>query len=150
MPSEGETESEYVPSRWDWVARQIDKYEASGGTDGLTIQDVPVVVMTMRGCRTGNIRKAAVMRVEHEGTYAAVASKGGSPENPGWYHNLLADPDITLQDATERRPMRAREVDGDEKAAWWARAVAVWPAYEEYQQRTERPIPVVLLEEPAG
>jgi F420H(2)-dependent quinone reductase len=149
MPSEGETEGGYVPSRWDWVARQIDKYESSGGTDGLTIQDVPVVVMTMRGRRSGNVRKAAVMRVEHDGAYAAVASKGGSPENPGWYHNLLADPDITLQDGPERRPMRAREVDGDEKAAWWARAVEVWPAYEEYQQRTDRPIPVVLLE-PAG
>jgi F420H(2)-dependent quinone reductase len=142
-------EGEYVPSQWDWVAKQIDQYESSGGTQGVTIQGAPVIVMTMRGRRSGNVRKAAVMRVEHDGTYAAVASKGGSPENPGWYHNLMAHPDITLQDGTESRPMRAREAEGDERAAWWARAVEVWPAYDGYQKRTQRPIPVVLLE-PAG
>ena len=143
------TEGEYVPSQWDWVAKQIDRYESSGGTEGLTIQGVPVVVMTMQGRRSGNVRKAAVMRVEHDGTYAAVASKGGAPQHPGWYHNLLAHPDITLQDGPERRELRAREVEGDEKTAWWARAVEVWPAYDGYQKRTDRPIPVVLLEPPA-
>jgi F420H(2)-dependent quinone reductase len=146
MATEGEIEGEYVPSQWDWVAKQIDRYESSGGTEGVTIQGVPVIVMTMRGRRSGNMRKAAVMRVEHDGTYAAVASKGGSPENPGWYHNLMAHADITVQDGTERRPMRARELEGEERAAWWARAVGVWPAYDGYQKRTKRPIPVVLLE----
>ena len=139
-------EGEYVPSQWDWVAKQIDQYESSGGTEGVTIQGAPVIVMTMRGRRSGNVRKAAVMRVEHDGTYAAVASKGGSPENPGWYHNLMAHPDITLQDGTESRPMRAREAEGDERAAWWARAVAAYPPYAEYQTRTDREIPVFVLE----
>jgi len=142
MPIEGE----YEPSRWDWVAKQIDLYESSGGTEGLTIQGTPVVVMTMRGRRSGKVRKAAVMRVEDNGTYAAVASKGGSPENPGWYHNLMAAPDITLQDGPDVYEMRAREVQGDEKAEWWARAAAAWPAYEDYRTRTDRDIPVVLLE----
>jgi deazaflavin-dependent oxidoreductase (nitroreductase family) len=144
MPIEGD----YVPSRWDWVAQQIDRYESSGGTAGVTVQGVPVVVMTMRGRRSGNVRKAAVMRVEHDGTYAAVASKGGAPAHPGWYHNLLDHPDITVQDGPDRHELRAREVEGEEKAAWWARAVEVWPDYDSYQQRTDRPIPVVLLEPP--
>ena len=143
MPIEGE----YVPSAWDWVAKQVDQYESSGGTKGLTIQGVPCVVMTMRGRRTGVVRKAAVMRVEHDGTYAAVASKGGSPENPGWYHNLLADPgNVTLRDGTEVHEVHARELEGDERAEWWDRAAAVWPAYDDYAKRTDRAIPVVLLE----
>jgi F420H(2)-dependent quinone reductase len=143
MPIEGE----YVPSAWDWVAKQVAQYESSGGTTGLTIQGVPCVVMTMRGRRTGAVRKAAVMRVEHDGTYAAVASKGGSPENPGWYHNLLADPgNVTLQDGTDVREVHARELEGDERAEWWDRAAAVWPAYDDYAKRTDRAIPVVLLE----
>jgi deazaflavin-dependent oxidoreductase (nitroreductase family) len=110
------------------------------------LQGVPTVVVTMRGRRTGNVRKAALMRVEHDGVYAAVASKGGDDHHPGWYLNLLADPDVTVQDGPDLHEMRAREVEGDEKAGWWARAVEVWPPYADYQRRTDRPIPVVLLE----
>ncbi len=139
-------DGEYEPSTWEWVAKQVARYESSGGTEGTTVQGVPVVVMTMRGHRTGKVRKAAVMRVEHEGTYAAVASKGGADHHPGWYRNLLAGPDVIVQDGPATYDVRAREVDGDEKAAWWARAAAVWPAYDDYQRKTERPIPVLLLE----
>jgi deazaflavin-dependent oxidoreductase (nitroreductase family) len=146
MPIEGD----YEPSVWSWVSEQVDAYESSGGSTGITLQGKPVVVITMRGRRSGKVRKAPVMRVEHDGTYAAVASKGGSPTNPGWYRNLLADPLVTVQDGPDVRDMRAREIEGDEKAAWWARAVEVWPAYDDYQRRTDRPIPVVLLEPRAG
>jgi deazaflavin-dependent oxidoreductase (nitroreductase family) len=139
-------EGEYEPSAWGWVAKHVDLYESSGGTKGLTLQGSPCVVMTMRGRRTGKVRKAAVMRIEHEGTYAAVASKGGDDHHPGWYLNLLADPDVTVQDGPEVHALRAREVEGDEKAIWWARAVEVWPAYDDYQQKTDRAIPVVVLE----
>jgi deazaflavin-dependent oxidoreductase (nitroreductase family) len=142
MPIEGE----YEPSPWSWVSEQVETYESSGGTQGLELQGKPVVVVTLRGRYSGKVRKAPVMRVEHGGTYAAVASKGGSPTNPEWYRNLLAHPDVTLQDGPDVYEMRAREVEGDEKAAWWARAVEVWPPYDDYQQRTDRPIPVVLLE----
>jgi F420H(2)-dependent quinone reductase len=142
MPIDGE----YEPSAWKWVSDQVDLYESSGGTKGLTLQGQPVVVLTMRGRQSGKVRKAAVMRVEHDGTYAAVASKGGAPNHPGWYLNLLEHPEVTMQDGPDVHEMRARVADGDEKAAWWARAVDVWPAYDEYQQKTDRPIPVVLLE----
>jgi len=142
MPIEGE----YEPSPWSWVSEQVETYESSGGTQGLELQGKPVVVVTLRGRHSGKVRKAPVMRVEHDGTYAAVASKGGSPTNPEWYRNLLADPDVTVQDGPDVYEMRARQVEGDEKAAWWARAVEVWPPYDDYQQRTDRPIPVVLLE----
>jgi F420H(2)-dependent quinone reductase len=140
------TDDEYVPSAFDWVREQVDTYESSGGTKGLTLRGVPTVVVTMRGRRSGKVRKAPVMRVEHEGTYAAVASKGGAPAHPEWYLNLSADPDVTVQDGPAVREMRAREIDGEEREAWWARAVAVWPDYAEYQTRTDRRIPVVLLE----
>ena len=106
--------------------------------------------MTMRGRRSGKVRKAAVMRVEQGGAYAAVASKGGSPEHPGWYHNLVADPDIVLQDGTEVVEMRARELAADERAEWWARATEVWPAYDDYQKRTDRQIPVLVPEPRQG
>jgi deazaflavin-dependent oxidoreductase (nitroreductase family) len=142
MPVEGE----YEPSAWDWVAKQVERYESSGGTKGVMLQGVPCVVVTMRGRRTGKVRKAALMRVEHEGVYAAVASKGGDDHHPGWYLNLLAHPDVTVQDGADVYEVRAREVEGDEKAAWWARAVEVWPPYADYQRRTDRAIPVVLLE----
>ena len=141
MPMDGD----YEPSAWEWVAKQVDLYESSGGTKGVQLQGVPCVVITMRGRRTGKVRKAAVMRVEHDGTYAAVGSKGGHDHHPGWYLNLLAHPDVTVQDGPDVHQLRAREVDGDEKAAWWARAVEVWPPYDEYQTRTDRAIPVVLL-----
>jgi F420H(2)-dependent quinone reductase len=142
MPIEGE----YEPSAWDWVAKQVHVYESSGGTDGVTLQGVPCVVITMRGRRTGKVRKAAVLRIEHDGTYAAVASKGGADHHPGWFLNLLADPNVTVQDGPDVHPLRARVLDGDEKAAWWARAVEVWPAYDDYQGKTDRAIPVVVFE----
>lgn len=142
MPVEGE----YEPSAWDWVAKQVDRYESSGGTEGVVLQGVPTVVVTMRGRRTGKVRKAALMRVERDGVYAAVASKGGDDHHPGWYLNLLAHPDVTLQDGPDLHEARAREVKGDEKAAWWARAIEVWPAYADYQRKTDRSIPVVVLE----
>jgi deazaflavin-dependent oxidoreductase (nitroreductase family) len=128
------------------VAKQVERYESSGGTEGTTMQGKPVIVVTMRGRHSGKIRKAALMRVEHDGSYAAVASKGGDPSHPGWYFNLLAHPDVTVRDGTELGVYRAREVTGDERAAWWARAVEAWPPYEDYQKRTDRTIPVILLE----
>ena len=145
MPIEGD----YEPSAWDWVAKQVDQYESSGGTAGLTLQGKPVVVVTMRGRRSGKLRKAALMKVEHDGAYALVASKGGDPNHPGWYHNIVADPDVRLQDGTLVQDMRAREVGGAERDAWWGRAVDAWPAYADYQRKTERTIPVLVLE-PSG
>jgi F420H(2)-dependent quinone reductase len=145
MPIDGE----YEPSAWGWVARQVDQIESSGGTVGLTMQGKPVVVVTMRGRKSGKVRKAALMRVEHDGTYAIVASKGGDPYHPGWYHNIVADPEVTLQDGTDVRDMRAREVEGAERDEWWGRAVEAWPDYAKYQRQTDRTIPVILLE-PAG
>lgn len=145
MPIDGE----YEPSAWNWVAKQVDLYESSGGTKGLTIEGKPVVVMTMRGRKSGKVRKAAVMRVEHDGSYAAIASKGGDPKHPEWYLNLLDDPEVTVQDGTEVYDMRAHQAEGDERTAWWARAVEVWPQYDGYQTKTSRQIPVLVLE-PAG
>jgi F420H(2)-dependent quinone reductase len=142
MPIEGE----YEPSSWAWVSKQVDQIESSGGTKGLTLQGKPVVVVTMRGRKSGKVRKAALMKVEHDGRYAIVASKGGDPEHPGWYHNIVADPDVSLQDGTVVQDMRAREVDGDERTAWWERAVEAWPAYADYQTKTDRRIPVFVLE----
>lgn len=145
MPIDGE----YVPSSWDWVAQQVDRYESSGGTKGLTQQGKPVVVVTMRGRKSGKVRKAALMRVEHEGRYAIVASKGGDDLHPEWYFNLVADPQVVLQDGPAVQDMRARELDGGERDEWWARAVEAWPDYANYQRKTDRTIPVLVLE-PAG
>jgi deazaflavin-dependent oxidoreductase (nitroreductase family) len=145
------TEGEYAPSRAGWVREQVERYEKSGGTEGTTLRDtgLPVVVITNRGVRSGKIRKTPVMRVEHEGRYAAVASQGGAPANPGWYYNFRAHPLVELQDGPDRQAMRAREVTGAERDEWWERAVAAYPPYAEYQQRTTRQIPVFVLE-PAG
>ena len=145
MPIDGD----YEPSAWDWVAKQVDQYESSGGTDGLTLQGKPVIVVTMRGHKSGKVRKAALMKVEHDGDYAIVASKGGDPNHPGWYHNIVADPDVTLQDGTLVQEMHARELDGTERDEWWARAVEAWPDYANYQRKTDRTIPVFVLE-PTG
>jgi deazaflavin-dependent oxidoreductase (nitroreductase family) len=142
MPVEGE----YEPSAWKWVARQVDRYESSGGTKGLTIEGKPVVVITMRGRTSGKVRKAALMKVEHDGEYAVVASKGGDPRHPEWFLNLLADPEVTVQDGPDVWDARARVAEGDERATWWARAVEAWPHYSEYQAKTDREIPVVLLD----
>jgi len=136
----------YEPSPEKWVRDQVETYERSGGTKALTLRGVPVVILTTVGARSGRLRKAALMRVEHDGVYAVVASLGGAPKHPVWYHNVLAHPQVELQDRTEKWDMVAREVTGDEKAIWWERAVAVWPDYAAYQAKTDREIPVLVLE----
>ncbi|MEW2615276.1 nitroreductase family deazaflavin-dependent oxidoreductase [Streptomyces sp. NPDC047880] len=148
MPLEGE----YEPSPTQWVRKQVELYESSGGTEGTTLQGskMPVVVLTSRGAKSGKLRKTPVMRVEHEGRYAAVASLGGSPKHPVWYFNLRADPHVELQDGPVKQDMTAREVTGEEKAAWWERAVAAYPAYADYQKKTDREIPVFVLEPVEG
>ena len=137
---------EYEPSPWEWVRNQVDQYERSAGREANTLLDTgwPIVVITTRGNKSGKVRKMALMRVEHDGEYALVASMGGAPKHPVWYFNLKADPDITLQDGAEPFPARVRELSGDERALWWDRAVAAYPPYAEYQERTERVIPVFL------
>lgn len=144
MPLEGE----YEPSPAQWIRDQVELYESSGGTRGTTLWDtgLPVVIVTMRGARTGKLRKVPLMRVEHEGRYAAVGSKGGFPRHPVWYFNLRADPRVELQDGAERRDMTAREVTGDEKAEWWERAVAAFPTYADYREKAGRTIPVFVLD----
>jgi deazaflavin-dependent oxidoreductase (nitroreductase family) len=142
MPLTGEVE----PGTEDWARKQAERYERTNGEKGGTTGGKPVIVLTTLGARTGRLRKTVLMRVEHDGTYAAVASLGGAPTNPDWYYNLLANPLAELQDRDVRRDYRAREISGDEKAVWWERAVAVWPDYARYQRRTKREIPVVLLE----
>jgi len=147
MPLNGE----YVPSPEKWVRDQVELYESSGGTEGTTLMDtgLPVVIFTNRGARSGKLRKTPLMRVEHEGAYAVVASKGGAPEHPTWYANMLAYPEVELQDGPSKQDMVVREVDGQERAQWWERAVAAFPPYAEYQQKTDRQIPV-LVAEPAA
>lgn len=137
---------EYVPSPSAWVRDQVELYESSGGTEGTTMRGLPVVVVTSVGARSGKIRKTPLMRVEHDGSYAAVASQGGAPTHPTWYHNLKAHPEVELQDGPVKRTYRAREVTGPEKAEWWERAVAAFPDYADYQRRTDREIPVFVLE----
>ncbi|MGA9858267.1 MAG: nitroreductase family deazaflavin-dependent oxidoreductase [Solirubrobacteraceae bacterium] len=142
MPLQGE----YAPSSAKWVRDQVQEYESSGGTRGTVLRGVPVVVITSLGAGSGKLRKNPVMRVEHHGSYAAVASKGGAPEHPAWYRNIVEHPLVELQDGPARGDYRARELSGEERAAWWERAVAVWPDYAEYQTKTEREIPVFVLE----
>jgi deazaflavin-dependent oxidoreductase (nitroreductase family) len=137
---------EYVPSSAEWVRDQVELYERSGGLEGTTLRDMPVVILTSRGASTGKIRKTPLMRVEHDGVYAVVASQGGAPTHPLWYHNLVADPHVELQDGPDRSYRRAREVTGDERELWWQRAVAAYPDYADYQTKTERQIPVFVLE----
>jgi deazaflavin-dependent oxidoreductase (nitroreductase family) len=142
-------EGEYEPSPADWVRNQVEEYESSGGTKGTTLRGMPVIILTTRGAKSGKIRKTPLMRVEHGGNYAVVASKGGAPENPVWYYNLVADPHVELQDGPVKSERIAREITGDEKAEWWGHAVAAYPDYADYQTKTDRPIPVFVLE-PAG
>jgi deazaflavin-dependent oxidoreductase (nitroreductase family) len=149
MPIEGE----YVPSPWDWVRNQVEAYESSGGTNANMLGDSewPVVIVTCRGRRSGAIRKFALMRVEHDGEYALIGSLGGAPSNPVWVYNLRADPDaVTLQDGPEPFPVGVREVTGQERDAWWKRAVAAYPPYDDYQKRTERLIPVFVASRREG
>jgi len=141
-------DQDYEPSPIDWVREQVELYESSGGTRGTTLRDTgyPVVLLTLRGAKSGKVRKTPLMRVEHEGRYAAVASQGGAPTHPVWYRNLLAHPRIELQDGPVTRTMLAREVTGEEKEIWWERAVAAFPPYADYQRRTDRQIPLLVLE----
>ena len=142
MPLQGE----YEPSPAAWVRDQVEEYESSGGTKGTTLRGVPVVVITSVGASSGKLRKNPVMRVEHDGVYAAVASKGGAPEHPAWYRNLVQHPTVELQDGAAKRDYTVREASGDERVVWWDRAVEVWPDYAEYQTKTDRQIPVLVLE----
>jgi F420H(2)-dependent quinone reductase len=140
-------DGEYAPSPAQWVRDQVDLYESSGGEQGTTLRDtgLPVVIVTSRGNKTGKIRKTPLMRVEHDGQYLLVASKGGAPKHPVWYYNLVADPDhISLQDGPDRFDVSVRQLDGPERAEWWERAVAAFPPYAEYQTKTQRTIPVFL------
>lgn len=137
----------YRPSPSGWVRDQVAAIEAAGDTRAASIMDRAVVLLTMTGRKSGDTLKVPLMRVEHDGTYAAVASKGGAPDNPQWYHSLRANPDIDLQDGTATMPMRARELAGDERSQWWERCVAAFPNYAEYQQNAgDRQIPVFVLE----
>jgi len=154
MPLKGE----YEPSKAQFVREQVELYESSGGRRGTTLsvvvvregderlQDLPVVILTTLGAKSGKLRKTPVMRVEHDSSYAVVASMAGAPNHPVWYHNAVADPRVELQDGPVRQDMLAREVTGDEKAVWWARAVDAFPDYAEYQKKTDREIPVLVLE----
>ena len=140
-------EGEYVPSASQWVRDQVEGYERSGGREANTLRDtgLPVIIVTMRGNKTGNLRKIALMRVEHNGEYALVASMGGAPKHPVWYYNLKARPyEVLIQDGPEPFEASVREVTGDERAAWWERAVAAFPPYADYQQKTDREIPVFV------
>ena len=138
----------YAPSSQQWVRDQVEEFEASGGARANTLRRTgdPIVVITSVGARSGHLRKNPVMRIERDGHYVAIASVGGSPKNPEWYHNLLAHPEVELQDGSETHTYAARLLTGAERAEWWAYAVETWPTYGEYQKRTEREIPVFLLE----
>ena len=142
MPLEGT----YVPSAWAPIAEQVALYEATDGKEGDTLEGKPVIILTTRGRKTGDVRKTPLMRVEHDGRYVVVASMGGAPHHPVWYLNLLADPHVTLQDGAEITDLRARTATPEERAVWWPRATAAWPPYDEYQKNTDREIPVVILE----
>jgi deazaflavin-dependent oxidoreductase (nitroreductase family) len=141
MPLQGE----YVPSTSEWVRNQVAQYEASDGVEGGTMKGLPVVILTTMGAMSGKIRKIPVMRVEHGGEYLAVASMGGAPKNPSWYHNLTAHPLVEVQDGPARGDYTARRLDGEERRVWWDRAVAAFPDYAEYQTKTDREIPLFLL-----
>lgn len=141
-------EGEYEPSPVKWVRDQVELYESSGGEQGNTLRDtgMPVVIVTNRGAKSGKLRKTPLMRVEQEGRYAAIGSQGGAPKDPVWVRNLLVDPYVELRDREQVWQMHARLVDGEERAQWWERAVAAFPPYRSYQERTDREIPVFVLE----
>jgi F420H(2)-dependent quinone reductase len=140
-------EGEYEASPWDWVREQVETYERTGGKEANTFADtgLPIILVTTRGNKSGKLRKTPLMRVEHNGEYALVASMGGAPKNPVWYYNLQADPEsVEIQDGAEPFHAQVRELTGDERAEWWTRAVAAYPPYAEYQTKTERVIPVFV------
>lgn len=154
MPIQGD----YEPSPYKWVARQVEEYEASGGTRANTLllreepggpfvdSGYPIILFSYLGRKSGKLYKGALMRVENDGSYALIASKGGLPNNPEWYHNLLAKPEITIQDGPEPKDYVVHEIEGTERAEWWQRGVEVYPHYEEYQEKTDRLIPIFLAE----
>ena len=142
MPLQGE----YEPSPSDFVREQVETYERSGGAEGNTMGGKPVIILTTLGAKSGKVRKTPLMRVEHDGRYAVVASMGGAPQLPVWYHNIVANPAVELQDGPKRQDYQAHEATGDEKAQWWDRAVEAWPDYAEYQKKTDREIPLFVLE----
>ena len=146
MPLTGE----YEPSTSDWAREQAELYESSGGTKGTELRGMPVILLTTVGSKSGKLRKTPLMRVEHDGEYAVVASLGGAPKNPVWYYNIVREPHVELQDGPERADYDAREVTGDEKAVWWDRAVAAFPTYADYQTKTDRQIPVFVLTRMGG
>jgi deazaflavin-dependent oxidoreductase (nitroreductase family) len=141
-------DGEYLPSPTAWVRDQVEEYEGSGGTTGTTLREstLPVVIVTNKGAKTGAVRKTPLMRVQHEGAYAAVGSKGGAPQHPVWVYNLRANPQVVVQDGPDTFELTAREVTGAEREAWWERSVAAYPPYAEYQTKTDRLIPVFVLE----
>jgi F420H(2)-dependent quinone reductase len=141
MPLEGE----YAPSPWDWSREQADKYAESGGADAADMKGMPIILLTTVGAKTGKLRKTPLMRVEHDGEYACVASLGGAPKNPVWYYNIAKNSRVELQDGSVTQDYDAREVFGDEKAVWWERAVDAYPDYADYQKQTDRQIPVFVL-----
>ncbi len=140
------SENEYEPSPEKWVRDQVEAIEAAGDTNAVQVMDRPVILFTVRGARSGKLRKVPVMRVEHDGVFLAVASKGGAPEHPAWYHNLVANPEVEVMVDRERWPAVARRIEGDEREEWWVRAVAAYPPYAEYQASTDRQIPLFVLE----
>jgi F420H(2)-dependent quinone reductase len=144
MPLEGE----YASNPEKWVRDQVELYERTDGAQGNTFRDtgLPIVIVTNRGAVSGKLHKTPVMRVEHDGQYAVVASRGGAPTHPRWYYNIRANPQVELQDGARKLDMTAREITGDERTQWWDRAVAAYPPYAEYQRNTERVIPVFVLE----
>ena len=142
MPLTGE----YEPSTSKWARDQAELYESTNGAEGGLLKGRPVIVLTTVGAKSGKLRKTALMRVEHDGLYAVVASMGGAPKNPVWYYNIKKNPHVELQDGANKRDYKARELAGDEKAVWWQRAVATWPDYAGYQTKTDRQIPVFVLE----
>ena len=141
MPLSGE----YEPSTSSWARKQAEAYEASGGTEANLLRGKPVIVLTTVGAKSGKLRKTALMRVEHDGEYAIVASLGGAPKHPVWYWNVLAHPHVELQDGAEKHDYVARELEGAERDEWWARAVEAWPDYAGYETKTDRLIPVFVL-----
>jgi F420H(2)-dependent quinone reductase len=141
MPLSGE----YEPSTFDWARENAETYMKSGGTEGTELKGKPVILLTTVGAKSGKIRKTPLMRVEHDGEYAVVASLGGAPKNPVWYYNIKKNPRVELQDGPNTRDYHAREVFGDEKAGWWERAVEAWPDYADYQKKTDREIPLFVL-----
>ncbi|MBS2538595.1 nitroreductase family deazaflavin-dependent oxidoreductase [Catenulispora sp. NF23] len=141
MPLTGE----YEPSTFDFSRDQVDLYERSGGTEGTENQGKPVIVLTSVGAKSGKLRKTPLMRIEHDGQYAVVASLGGAPKHPVWYYNLVANPHVELQDGPVKKDYQAKEVHDEEYAAWFDRAVAAWPDYAEYRKKTTRTMPIFVL-----